>query len=348
MDRTNKAPVHDGRCTRGFTLVELLVVIAIIGVLVALLLPAVQAAREAARRSQCLNQIRQLGLAVLNYEAAKGVFPPAVNEGSFSYLTMTLPYYEGGAIFDRLNLTARPNDVDMPYEIPFLRCPSQQSTEPTLYFENPTESIVENSKRSHYYAVNGAKVNDTCPPVGSEPFYVTSCAGARAKMTQPFNTIARGGHAVNGVMYPLSAVRIGQVTDGTSKTFLIGEMSWDFASDTSVSNYLGVGPWYLGAGEWAGDADTAADREWAMSRNGDGFWLHNSAQIRWALLERSNIGGVTAQKACHSDLSFGSKHPAGSHFGLTDGSGRLVNNDTQLQLLYNYASRNDGNVAPLD
>jgi prepilin-type N-terminal cleavage/methylation domain-containing protein len=69
---------------RAFTLVELLVVIAIIGILVALLLPAIQAAREAARRSQCLSQIRQVGLAVLNYDATHKRFPPGSSIGSFS------------------------------------------------------------------------------------------------------------------------------------------------------------------------------------------------------------------------------------------------------------------------
>src|ERR687897_251000 len=93
-----------GKASRiGFTLVELLVVIAIIGILVALLLPAIQAAREASRRTQCVNQIRQLGLAVLNFESSKKVFPASVNEGSYSYLALTLPYYEGQTIYDQID-----------------------------------------------------------------------------------------------------------------------------------------------------------------------------------------------------------------------------------------------------
>src|SRR5690242_10548542 len=105
-----------GRRTRGFTLIELLVVIAIIVVLIALLLPAVQSAREAARRAQCTNNLKQLGLAIMNYESANGTypmgaqfftfinpFPPFTPCGTYmghSWASYILPYMEGGAQYN--------------------------------------------------------------------------------------------------------------------------------------------------------------------------------------------------------------------------------------------------------
>jgi prepilin-type N-terminal cleavage/methylation domain-containing protein len=89
---------------RGFTLIELLVVIAIIAVLIALLLPAVQAAREAARRAQCVNNLKQIGLACLNYESAVGTLPPGT-KGSIwgTYIVFILPYIEQQALYNAWN-----------------------------------------------------------------------------------------------------------------------------------------------------------------------------------------------------------------------------------------------------
>ncbi len=325
-----------------FTLVELLVVIAIIGVLVALLLPAIQAAREAARRSSCLSQIRQLGLAALNYESATKVFPPSVNAGSFSYLALTLPYYEGQSLYQNLDLTVRPTDETMPNEIPFLKCPSQEKTQLTIeYTIGENETTEDSSRRGHYYAVNGAKVNDTCP--NREPYELTSCTPALQMATCNTSTSARGAHAINGILYPLSKTKHGQISDGTSKTFLIGEVSWDHGR---------AAPWYVGSAEWAGQFDDPATMTWKMTKDGNGLWIHNAAQIRWALNERSNETDATLRttpmKACQSDLSFGSRHPAGCHFCLADGSARFVNDETAVEVLWGYASRHDGNTLTLE
>jgi prepilin-type N-terminal cleavage/methylation domain-containing protein len=319
----------------GFTLVELLVVIAIIGVLVALLLPAIQAAREAARRSSCLSQIRQLGLAINNFESTTKKFPPSANTGSYSFLALTLPYYEGQSLYNNINFKKRPTDETMPFDTAFLKCPSQDRVQPTIeYTEGQPETTIDSGRRGHYYAVNGAKVDDTCP--GLEAFEMTSCMN-------PIMMGQRGGHAINGIMYPFSEIRQGQITDGTSNTFLVGEMSWTHGR---------AAPWYLGSADWAGEFDTPEEVKAKLNRNGTGVWVHNQAQIRWLLLERSNETDATIrptpQKAAQADLSFGAAHPSGTHFGMADGSAKFINNDTAIEVLRNLASRIDGNVTTVE
>jgi prepilin-type N-terminal cleavage/methylation domain-containing protein len=203
---------------RGFTLMELLVVIAIIGFLVAMLVPAVQRAREAARRTQCQNHLKQIGLALLGFENRVGRFPPAhwqnpdrladyyrqpeplSDEEYFSWLVRILPDLEEGNLYDQIRFDEKwpwPNpSAGLPdggylndRVVALFLCPSYpHSTEPiVLEYPEPTPAFVGHAY-THYLGVNG---------------------------TDQFQ--------FDGVLHVNSQVRLGQVTDGTSKTMIVGE-----------------------------------------------------------------------------------------------------------------------------
>src|SRR5947207_3585508 len=150
-----------GRSTRGFTLVELLVVIAIIGVLVALLLPAVQAAREAARRSQCSNNLKQLSLALHNYEAVHNTFPPAgIDSNQMSWTVLLLPFFEQQALYDQFNFNKgswqafNRTTLVQGVRLKAIICPdlTTKADSYSIFATTPDESTVS---ALHYYAVLG-------------------------------------------------------------------------------------------------------------------------------------------------------------------------------------------------
>jgi prepilin-type N-terminal cleavage/methylation domain-containing protein len=202
LNRTRVSEKHG----YGFTLVELLVVIAIIGVLVALLLPAVQSAREAARRASCSNNMRQIGLAITGYEGSKKVYPPSTTDDLFvwddggslrnhSWASLITPWFEEGALHDKIDFSVSAmSTVNQPAaqtNVAIYRCPSYigpARTEDPLY----PQGIYAIGN----YVSMGASDADHIYAVAVKP---------------------------EGVIFPVSHVRPKDITDGLSKTMLIAE-----------------------------------------------------------------------------------------------------------------------------
>jgi len=230
---------------RAFTLVELLVVIAVIGVLVGLLLPAVQSTRESARRMSCGSKLRQFGLSLLNYESAKRAFPPTdIRTGTtagWSLHARLLPYMEEATISDRLDFTKTP--FTGPYTgqtptaefvalfatpLPVLLCPS-----------DPAPSV----QKSNGYAYAG---NNYMVSIGS------ATADGNGKAYWDFSK------PTDGIVYENSKVKPSQMTDGLSKTVIASEAVRSIGDDKTFpigspppfpyqytlngSNYFNAGP----------------------------------------------------------------------------------------------------------
>lgn len=315
-----------GRNRAGFTLVELLVVIAIIGILVALLLPAVQAAREAARRMQCGNNLKQLGLSLQNYHDVYKIFPPALmSSGRYPCATnnrypegvrnhsgfvLLMPFYEQQALFGQLDLryatnpsnppaypcgapvlNPNPNFALLARRLPTLECPSDPQT---------GEKRVELS--TDFYAMN---------PAGFRTNYLF-CTGVMTDYNdihEAYNADVRQGAFGNS-----GAARIASVTDGTSSTIAIGE-----ASGGRKKISTSFGPWGLigthtcchgrVVSNSAGpnivlSTTTCPDQNWAINKD---WQADTCAPIP------ANFGKSYA-------WVFNSLHPGGAQFVLCDGS----------------------------
>lgn len=200
---------------KAFTLVELLVVMAIIGILIALLLPALQMAREAARRAHCVNNLKQLGVALHNYHVMANRLPPGrlviPVEGRgrcFSAYAHLLPYLEASALFRRIDFNANPedpvNDPVLSSTIPFFQCPTDSAMK------------LHGTSAVHNYPLNTGT-------------------------TYPLSPRNSAGVKVTGVFFENSAIGFHRVKDGTSQTICISETvlseggpsTWDGVSATN-------------------------------------------------------------------------------------------------------------------
>ncbi|HEX6961600.1 MAG TPA: DUF1559 domain-containing protein [Lacipirellula sp.] len=323
---------------RAFTLVELLVVIAIIGVLVALLLPAVQAAREAARRSQCQNNLKNIALAVLNYESARKTLPVGMVSQpdpyeAWSWSTFALPYLEQQAVFDRMRpaadfvkppdgtrsgrrnladlfIAARTNAKELePLQTPLavFRCPSDDTPDLVPFDGSPQAPRTQDNGKweRHFKGVYSQQLTTLFLPsasnyVGSRGFIDRPCSCLAPNCT---NTNWVGNPAAcagNGVFEGLTPIKLREIIDGTSTTFLLGERDSYCLSAT-----------------WIGTRNPAGPNMWGAA------WSLGRVSLK---LNHPETGG---HNTCTE--GFSSKHPGGAHFAFCDGSVAFINDDIDYQ-----------------
>src|SRR5262245_39293273 len=211
------------RRSTGFTLIELLVVIAIIAVLVSLLLPAVQQAREAARRTQCKSNLKQIGLALANYESAQRVLPPGYVSGigpadsqtgdsgpGWGWLAILLPFVEQENLQQSLRWDLPcwdpANSVAVKISLPLYLCPTATNEATTVGITDINQNVPQNAVFGRANYVHNVGWNDiwSSPPNTDYTNVVTGC---------------------NGVMFRNSSIRLALVTDGLSNTVFAGERS---------------------------------------------------------------------------------------------------------------------------
>jgi prepilin-type N-terminal cleavage/methylation domain-containing protein/prepilin-type processing-associated H-X9-DG protein len=304
MSRRDRHPV-------GFTLIELLVVIAIIGVLIALLLPAVQAAREAARRSQCLNNMMQLSIALQNYETAHEVLPPGVvNPASagpiqsvpvgyhYGWLTQILPYIEQKNVQRHLNYNVGvydpANDTARVVSIHTLLCPS----------DGNTYSRTGQPAPSSYAACH----HDIEAPIAANN---------------------------NGVFFLNSAIRYEDIGDGSSNTIFLGEKKLD-------RNTSGLG-WASGTRSTLRNTGTPPNSP-SVTGLAPGVAIDDDPLVPGGGV----AGGPPPPPVASVVGGFSSNHSGGANFGFGDGSVRFLKNSMSPQVYRHLGHRSDGEMISAD
>jgi prepilin-type N-terminal cleavage/methylation domain-containing protein len=294
--------------SRGFTLVELLVVIAIIGILVALLLPAIQAAREAARRSQCANNLKQIGIAVLNFESTKKRLPAGStsdgNDIRGPYRTTwsidILPYLEESGLYDIWHKNSQ-SPLNYPIEHAnntqiqqtFLKqyiCPSDFGTNELEKPESPTGSAMIQLlwAPGSYRANSGASKGINGSTYFDNPEWTDESKNDLPDwMRGPMHAVPKGG------VRHLDPVELKQITDGTSKTRLIGEYHtltkhWEGTTPNSRRTFWSYA--YTSYNQSSGvdeSRNLIPDYEKCLTINGVGQF--DSCKRAWGSLHAGNV-----------------------------------------------------------
>lgn len=307
------------RLRTGFTLVELLVVIAIIGILVALLLPAVQMAREAARRSSCLNNMRQLALASHNYHDTMRIFPSGLLNWNTPAGQQNPPKFRSVSLFVQMLPQMEQSNLAnvWDYNDPRTNVPSGRAATIIPILFCPSDVLT-------------SKVITSYPnfnPSGDR-FALTSYGGCAG--TQSYNSTS----ATNDGMYYLNSdTGMHSALDGTSSTILFGErFHYDFKYDQ------GAGTSFTKMAEWGC---------WAPSSG-----LAGLGDVTLSTLVPPNfkhpVGTVNAAAESNRVSAMGSGHPNGVNIALTDASTRFIANNINFAVFRAMGTRAGGEIVTAD
>jgi prepilin-type processing-associated H-X9-DG protein/prepilin-type N-terminal cleavage/methylation domain-containing protein len=322
-----------------FTLIELLVVIAIIAVLISLLLPAVQSAREAARRAQCVNNLKQLALACHNYESASGVFPMGnlgyrypqcdwfnvFGSGALLHSTFAfvLPYIEGNNQYNSFNFwrvhSSISNSTAIYTQVKTFVCPSDLEwiQEPPQYIPYIHGSYATNRGQTENIGFNWLPAGATAP----SPLY-----------PRPQNC---NGDEGDGMFGYESSFKISQVTDGLSNTFLFGETSRYVGQPASVSNIINIATEFLddfsptdGSGPYSGHPTSGAFVVPKLNAPPDKTGAVQTACFGNTVFPPDWI----TVPAClnYGQYGFHSLHPGGANFAFADGSVKFIKDSVSV------------------
>jgi len=316
--------VSPRKIRRGFTLIELLVVIAIIAILISLLLPAVQQAREAARRSQCKNNMKQIGLALHNYLDTHKVFPPgyvargvtstdmagaeAAGGGpGFAWGLFILPFVDQAALYNHFDFSENSTDSHN----------AEHGEETINTFLCPTDSAPTK------FVVNDGTTN-----------YTLGFANYVGVFGYGSMTMTPGSPNPKGVLYRNSSTRMRDITDGTSNTMLAGERMhvMDFTSGAPVDAQA---TWYaaiVGVSRPAG-MGTMPDEAWGS------LVLGHVGQLMMSGMPMHHTPNST-----NHIVNFSSQHEGGMHFLMTDGSVHFMSENIDYNTFRWLGQVADGNV----